>query len=388
MTKQVSPRDALLSTAHLFRSQAAYNNNRDQIQPNELYFMPVNPFPTGAIYMSLNPQQPAELFGGEWGALDEGRVLLGAGGGYSAGSKGGEERHTLSYSEMPSHTHSGSSRTEGSHYHFNRWGDWGANRWGQGGNNTSSSWGWNGEYNELASRTEGSHSHSISMNSNGSGYSHNNMQPYLSVYMWHCIKQQSTARQASIKSMQTTVLDTMHLFKSLGDIEAHKTAIKPTDLVLCPYSPFPVGAFYFSMDNQNPSKHFGGVWEAVEEGRVLIGANSSHPAGQKGGSATHTLSTSEIPSHSHSISLYSTGDHNHGTGIGCWANLYGFYQNSKAYGSTTNVDRNNSSLWLFDNGAHSHGNGWTSYTGSGQAHENMQPYIAVHIWNRIAQGPQ
>ncbi len=383
MANELRPRGALLNTAHLFKSQEAFEKNQAQVGQDDLFFMPINPFPAGAIYMSLSEQPPSELFGGEWGALNEGRVLIGAGSGFSAGSKGGESRHTLSYSEMPSHTHSGSTGSAGDHYHYHNWGDWGKNRWGSGTSNKDSSWGWNILKKELAYKEGGSHSHSISMRTAGSGSSHNNMQPYLSVHMWHCIKQQSRQVLAS-GNMTTTLLDTIHLFKSYADCEANKKALKPHDLVLCPFSPFPVGAFYFSMDGQNPAKHFGGVWESVEEGRVLIGANSSYPAGSTGGEAAHSLSSSEIPSHSHSISLYSAGSHIHGSGIGCGWAKYGHYQSSEAYGSSSNVDGDNSSVRSSDAGSHSHSSSWTSYTGGGDAHNNMQPYIAVNIWNRVA----
>ena len=70
-----------------------------------------NVYPVGSIYMSANATNPASLFGGTWAALDDGRVLIGAGAAYPAGSTGGEATHTLTTNEMPSHTHSGSTST-------------------------------------------------------------------------------------------------------------------------------------------------------------------------------------------------------------------------------------------------------------------------------------
>ena len=65
-------------------------------------------YPVGSIYMSINPTSPADIFGGTWEALDEGRVLIGAGTSHPAGEEGGEEKHALTIDEMPSHNHSGS----------------------------------------------------------------------------------------------------------------------------------------------------------------------------------------------------------------------------------------------------------------------------------------
>ena len=51
---------------------------------------------------------PAEKYGGTW-EIDseyEGRVIIGSGGSYTFGAKGGEEKHTQTINEMPDHMHS------------------------------------------------------------------------------------------------------------------------------------------------------------------------------------------------------------------------------------------------------------------------------------------
>ena len=76
-------------------------------------------YPVGSIYMSANSTSPTTLFGGTWERIQN-RFLLSAGSEYNAGATGGEKTHTLSSSEMPSHTHTQNSHThtQNSHTHI------------------------------------------------------------------------------------------------------------------------------------------------------------------------------------------------------------------------------------------------------------------------------
>ena len=68
--------------------------------------------------------------------------------------------------------------------------------------------------------------------------------------------------------------------------------------------------FWASNDPTSPASFIGGTWERVE-GEFIIGASSAYPVGTTGGSATHTQTTAEMPSHSHSGSTGSAGSHSH-----------------------------------------------------------------------------
>lgn len=63
---------------------------------------------------------------------------------------------------------------------------------------------------------------------------------------------------------------------------------------------YPVGSIYMSVNATSPSTLFGGTWEQIQ-GRFLLGMSSSYPAGSQGGEAEHTLTSHEIPSHSHYV---------------------------------------------------------------------------------------
>lgn len=167
---------------------------------------------------------------------------------------------------------------------------------------------------------------------------------------------------------------------------------------------YPVGSIYMSANNVDPGAFIGGTWQALEEGRVLIGANTTYQAGSKGGEASHVLTMSEMPSHSHSASTNSTGAHTHTRGT---MNITGefdantndnigkigaFYVTGKAVsGSDGNkgggmVGFDASRSWTgstSSNGGHSH-TVTVEKVGQGIAHNNMPPYLAVFMWQRIA----
>ena len=145
-------------------------------------------YPVGSIYMSVLSTNPAELFGiGTWEAMPAGRVLLAQGQSdwgvnYAAGSTGGEHQHQLTVGELPSHNHAASINTTGAHTHTVTsrlpipTGDSKIITYG----NVHPS---NTSINTTTS-SSGNHSHTITVNNNGSNQAHNNLQPYISVYMW------------------------------------------------------------------------------------------------------------------------------------------------------------------------------------------------------------
>ena len=115
-------------------------------------------YPVGSVYTSVVATNPATLLGvGVWAVFGSGRVMLGAGGGYTAGDVGGAttDSHSLSVNEIPPHTH-GLPLRHG------------------GGNGTSPYY---------AVTHEGSY---FTSNSTGGGaaHTHDIMQPYIVVYIW------------------------------------------------------------------------------------------------------------------------------------------------------------------------------------------------------------
>lgn len=128
-------------------------------------------YPVGSIYVSTNSTSPAELFGGTWTQIKD-RFLLGAGDSYVNGTTGGKATHTLTINEMPNHDHTvRTTRTESypAYWHSTHTGS------------TDSSKGW--AYLSTAGSAN-SGVGSLYVEKVGGGAAHNNMPPYLAVYIW------------------------------------------------------------------------------------------------------------------------------------------------------------------------------------------------------------
>lgn len=143
-------------------------------------------YPIGSIYLSVNSTSPATLFGGLWTQLKD-RFLLGAGSTYSSGATGGAATHKLSVAEMPSHAHDTpffNNMTNNGEMKSDFIGVFGKGVTASqalkdtGQTSTMEMWWINqtntAEGNEWAYLTS----------AKGSGSAHNNMPPYLVVYMW------------------------------------------------------------------------------------------------------------------------------------------------------------------------------------------------------------
>ena len=132
-------------------------------------------YPVGSIYLSTAATSPASLFGGTWEQIED-RFLLAAGSTHGAGSTGGEAEHTLTVNEMPSHRHT--SRVQ----------------WSKGGPAMTNALAVNvnSSYVPVVAVTESDVSGFLSVDNKdqenigefGGGEAHNNMPPYLAVYMW------------------------------------------------------------------------------------------------------------------------------------------------------------------------------------------------------------
>lgn len=126
---------------------------------------------------------------------------------------------------------------------------------------------------------------------------------------------------------------------------------------------YPVGSIYLSVSSTNPQTLFGGTWQRIQD-RFLLAAGSSYAAGATGGEASHTLTRAEMPSHRHRLVI---------------ANTSSSASNKKRV--LTYIDAT-ARWWNAGDGYDDSDMMETS--GSGAAHNNMPPYLAVYVWKRTA----
>ena len=113
----------------------------------------------------------------------------------------------------------------------------------------------------------------------------------------------------------------------------------------------PVGKLWGSDDPTSPASIVGGTWERIE-GRFIMGASDTYPAGSTGGSATHTQTVDEIAPHKHNY------------------NGYNKVKNGIPYLSSGETAWEQSVT--------------TSSTGGGKPMDILNPYYSAYIWRRVA----
>ncbi|MFR5595327.1 DUF859 family phage minor structural protein [Anaerostipes sp.] len=153
---------------------------------------------------------------------------------------------------------------------------------------------------------------------------------------------------------------------------------------------YPVGSIYMSVNNVNPSTYFGGTWIAWGSERVPVGVDTSNTdfnaVEKTGGASTVTLTTAQLPSHSHAkgtLATASGGAHTHD--LKNQKAAWGTSSGNRVLVDATSGYTALSNKTTTSNGSHTHTiSGSTAATGSGSAHNNLQPFITCYMWKRTA----
>ena len=161
---------------------------------------------------------------------------------------------------------------------------------------------------------------------------------------------------------------------------------------------YPVGYIITLTGDQNPNTLWAGTtWERYAAGRVLMGAGTyiengvtyTYTNGATGGEVKHQLTAEEMPSHSHSASCSTNGNHYHGAPWDKTSEApdtpYGWYDASNNHAGLEGVhsDRDNAIVKTSTDGNHSH-SVTIGATGGNGMHENRMPYQVVSFWRRTA----
>ena len=155
------------------------------------------------------------------------------------------------------------------------------------------------------------------------------------------------------------------------------------------------------MDNTNPGDLFGGTWIEYGKGRTLVGVEDNSISGQEGGSKTVTLTTANLPSHSHTTPSTSLSDGKTGNEV---SSSSGYYYKAGTAGMLANTNdiisyHDGKSSGTYDSGSNNvRGMGLnhyhtvtgtipsmtTSEVGDDVAFSVQNPYITVYMWKRTA----
>lgn len=124
----------------------------------------------------------------------------------------------------------------------------------------------------------------------------------------------------------------------------------------------PIGTILTTTNNNNPTSYIGGTWERYGQGQVLVGVDENDTdfssANKAGGEKKHTLTIEEMPSHAHSMGRTA----NSGSSDYNGQKIVGAPYNSSFYPTSAT----------------------TNPTGGDKAHNNLQPYVAVYMFRRVA----
>ena len=169
-----------------------------------------------------------------------------------------------------------------------------------------------------------------------------------------------------------------------GDYKSFTDAFTDAFVSACLLKIYPVGSIYMSANNVNPSTFLGGTWEAWGAGRVPVGVDASDAdfatVEKTGGEKTHTLNSTEIPNHTHSmLGAYDLNDA--GTDIELKGELaYMGEGTSTALGGTGTLR----SAAISHSGLHGSIRAIGLLGESDKPHNNLQPYITCYMWKRTA----
>lgn len=148
---------------------------------------------------------------------------------------------------------------------------------------------------------------------------------------------------------------------TVGEMNAAIASAVNTAVAAAKSAMMPVGSFYVNADDStNPATLLGfGTWVAVTD-RVLVGKATSGTFSTIGatlGAETVTLTTAQMPAHSHPTTHYNADYKLNPGGAGAYAALDGdHYSKNRNSGDT----------------------------GGGGAHNNIQPSLVVYMWKRTA----
>ena len=160
---------------------------------------------------------------------------------------------------------------------------------------------------------------------------------------------------------------------------------------------WPIGSVFINVTSTSPATLLGfGTWSAFGAGRVLVGQNGADTdfdvGEETGGAKTVTLTSAEMPIHTHVQNAHThiQDVHTHvqnsfaprivNSGTAGTVGVQGASTASNANASNAATTATNQNTTATNQNA----TAVNQNAGSGGAHNNLQPYIVVYMWKRTA----
>ena len=178
-------------------------------------------------------------------------------------------------------------------------------------------------------------------------------------------------KDGTLKKGAYVVIDGVEYEVHMPEYEG-ETPLSAENLNLALQGLYPVGSIYMSVNSTNPAELFGfGTWEAWGKGKVPVGVDTSDNDFKNvekiGGEKTHVLTRAELPAERLKV-------------------LDGKYLPDREVqaGGAAGAGNDWPGLQINVNGDSTNAKMVTENMGSGQAHNNLQPYITCYMWKRTA----
>ena len=150
-----------------------------------------------------------------------------------------------------------------------------------------------------------------------------------------------------------------------------------------------VGEIEMNVTGTNPgTKYPGTTWVAWGSGKVPVGVDTAqtefNTSEKTGGEKSHKMTAAENGTHYHTGPL-----HTHGPGSGSHFSTFSGTMSVEVIGDIAGSGQEitqiaSSGTWHQPTTTAAAGNGNTASSGSGTAHNNLQPYITCYMWKRTA----
>lgn len=152
----------------------------------------------------------------------------------------------------------------------------------------------------------------------------------------------------------------------------------------------PIGCVYLAVGGKDPATLFGGKWQQII-GRYIRASGTlsgtTYTAGENGGEVSHTITTDELPAHSHTRGTMNITGTFSGVGQSDDTSIKpvlsgAFYVSKSCGGITVSNSGDRDDLYGFD--ASKSWTGSTSVVGKSKAIGMNPAYFVVDMWVRIA----